>query len=313
MDYVINWIALILAVAAIIFAITALVIVLTREPIPGPKGDTGLQGPRGIPGPIGPQGNTGQQGAPGGPTGPQGTKGETGGTGIQGPFGLQGPTGDRSVIPGPTGLQGPTGDRSVIPGPTGASGPKGDIGTTGPRGDLGGPTGPQGQRGDTGATGPQGQTGPTGTSSQNAMIINQTISNNIGANKDETISLENVNNTNIVFNGYNSKNTTNTIYVNIIAKNYNVGDVFSITNMGHNIRLNINPQGFSNLDTNGINNNYVLKCRDINTALILITAGSNIKMEPTSNQTIRHSNSESIRSLSDKNINIIFSTTRTAD
>ena len=237
---------------ALFIAIAAIIIAITALVIVLTREPmSGPKGDTGIQGPrgiIGPQGNTG----------PQGTKGDTGASG------MQGPTGDRTGLIGPTGLQGATkqiGPVSTVPGPTGPTGQIGNIGPTG---------------------------APSGQIGLNGILINKIVSNSSGAVGDITISLENVNRTNITFNARNEKNTTNTIYINILAKDYNVGDAFSITNIGHNIRLSINPQGFSNLTSTAGDNNYILKPKDINTALILITVGSN----PT-----------------DKNVNIIFSTT----
>jgi len=56
--------------------------------------------------------------------------------------------------------------------------------------------------------------------------------------------------------------------------------------------INLNPLGFSNLNTSGLSDNYVLESRGINTALILITVGSNPR---------------------EKNVNIIFSTVKTGN
>ena len=208
------------------------------------------------PGPIGPQGNNGPTGPTGntGPTGPTGTQGIIGPTGIQG---LIGPTGNI----GPIGTQGPTGIQGII-------GPTGNIGLRG----IMGPTGP---------------TGPMGI---NGVNINTVKTSNIGSTGEGSIELTNKNGTNFVFNGYNLGSTPNNVYVRFNACTSNIGDAFTITNMGHNILLCLNPEGFSNLDTSGVDDQYMLTPGYINSALILITMGAGPQ---------------------EKNINIIFSSSKT--
>lgn len=116
------------------------------------------------------------------------------------------------------------------------------------------------------------------------MIV-RANTNSVGSDGDAVVVLDdNINGTNFVFDGYNNKSTSQ-IQVRFSARNVNNGDVFSITNKGHDIRLHLNPQGFSNLNTTGLSDSYVLETRGINTALIMITGGSNER---------------------EKNINIIF-------
>ena len=56
----------------------------------------------------------------------------------------------------------------------------------------------------------------------------------------------------------------------------NIGDAFTITNKGKGIKLYLNPQGFSNLNTSGMSTELQLDSFEINTGLVLITAGTNI-------------------------------------
>ena len=94
-------------------------------------------------------------------------------------------------------------------------------------------------------------------------------------------------NTNHVFDGYNNKsNIVNIVNVKMSARDYFVGDVFSVTNIGHNIRLHLNPLGFSNINTTGFESSHVLEPKGTNTVLILITVGT---------------------TTNDKNINMLFS------
>jgi hypothetical protein len=179
--------------------------------------------------------------------------GQQGPTGPQGHTGPQGPTGPNSIILGPTGPQGPTGSNSIVPGPT-------------------------------------GPTGNTGSQNVNGISINNVMTSNTGTDGNATIYLNKGNGTNFVFDGHYIGSKPSTVYVKFPATDYNIGDAFSITNRGRNIMLNLNPQGFSNLNTSGLCNDYVLKPGGDNTALVLITRGSNIR---------------------EKNINILFSTSKT--
>lgn len=175
----------------------------------------------------------------------------------------------------------------------GQQGPKGNKGCTGPMGITGdiGPTGPTGDIGSTGPTGPIGATGITGLLfGMNRTQVSNSISTQIGSMGDDTYNFMGQNNSNINFIGYNAKHDINTVHVIIDARNCNIGDTYSLTNNSHNININLNPQGFSNLNTSGISDNYVLSPRDINTALLFITVGA--------------SNVE-------KNINILYSSIKT--
>ena len=106
-------------------------------------------------------------------------------------------------------------------------------------------------------------------------MISKILTNQIGTDTDASIVLTDSNDINFVFNGYNSKSRINTVNIEFLSKKCNIGDAFSITNKSHNIRLMLNPQGFANINTTGSNNNYILESSGTNTALILITAGSN--------------------------------------
>lgn len=238
---------LIIAIIALILAVVAIILLYTQGGKEGPPGPQGIQG---NPGPRGCRGATGPPGTPGGPTGPA----------------------------------------STLPGPTGAMGPSGHIGPTGIQGTPGGPTGPPGHKGETGNLGPTGQEGPTGTPGpigKNGIVINQVTTSSAGSKGDTTVTLNGGNGTNFVFNGYNQGRCPARVNVILTATNYNIGDALSITNLGRRIDLYLNPQGFANLNTSGMDSNYLLAPHGINTALILITAGVN----PT-----------------DRNINIIYST-----
>lgn len=184
---------------------------------------------------------------------------------------------------------------------TGPQGPPGPRGPTGSPGTPGGPTGPAGIQGPTGPRGFTGFTGPTGpstntnlnnfvnnsTTSSDGMMINKIAVNGTGSNGDSVVIIDSANATNYVYDANNMNTRTSNIYIRFNAQNFKIGDIFSITNKGNNIKLNLNPQGFSNLNTSGNSTAYVLDTFGVNTALILITAGA---------------------SKNSKNINIIYST-----
>ena len=141
------------------------------------------------------------------PCGNNGSKGENGDTGPMGPQGFPGE-------PGIVGPQGPKGD-------TGPQGPKGDKGDPGEKGEKGEPgdkgeTGETGPKGDTGDRGPIGPTGPdlilsalilSYNDDPNTFPMNgKEIASNsrlpllrLEFNRDELVTLDNVNNT-IKFN-----------------------------------------------------------------------------------------------------------------
>jgi ABC-type antimicrobial peptide transport system permease subunit len=245
--------ALIIAIIALIVAVVAIILIYTQGGVEGPMGPQGIQG---NPGPRGYKGATGPPGTPGGPTGPP------------------------SSIPGPTGHMGPTGEK----GATGATGSPGlPGGPTGPAGDPG----PMGQPGNPGPTGLEGPSGPPGPFGKNGVMINQITTSEAGTSGDTTITLKGGNGVNFVFNGYNRRPCPSQVSIILSAHHYNVGDALCITNLGHRIDLYLNPQNFSNLNTSGLSQNYLLTPRGINTALILITAGA---------------------TPSERNINIIYST-----
>lgn len=206
--------------------------------------------------------------------GPQGIQGPTGAAGPVGPTGSEGQRGPTGEFGGPTG---PTGASSLIPGPTGPTG-RGFTGATGPTG--GGSTG-------IGFTGP---TGPTGPSYSSITTVTHTVNNSAGEDGNTTINLDYKPNTNHVFNGYNiDKHNINIVNIKFLAKDYSVGDIFSITNIAHGINLQLNPIGFSNINTTGFDDIYILDPRCTNTALIMVTVGTTIH---------------------DRNINILMSSRR---
>jgi hypothetical protein len=120
----------------------------------------------------------------------------------------------------------------------------------------------------------------------NGLAITNTVTNQAGSSADAIVNIDGGNGTNFVFNGYNAGAAATSVIIRFAARNFNIGDTFSITNQSHNIRLLLNPIGFSNINTSGISKAYVLESQGISTALIMITAGATPR---------------------DKNINIMFS------
>lgn len=104
---------------------------VSRQILPGPRGEQGLQGEKGVPG----------------EPGPKGEQGEIGLTGAMGPIGLPGINGEngKEGKPGIPGKRGPKG----APGEQGLQGERGPQGVRGINGEIGpqGPAGPQGERG----------------------------------------------------------------------------------------------------------------------------------------------------------------------
>ena len=88
-------------------------VILPREQLQGPKGDSGYEGPQG----------------------PPGLKGEPGVIGLSGPKGEMGSAGPQGRE-GPRGERGENGPKGEI-GPIGLPGPKGGLGSVGPKGDRG--------------------------------------------------------------------------------------------------------------------------------------------------------------------------------
>lgn len=164
----------------------------------------------------------------------------------------------------------------VIKGPTGATGKTGATGATGPPGTNGtnGATGPQGEQGI------QGVQGVPGTSKLLSDTI-YTYSGNGGGGPGNppTINLTDVGtpiaNTSYLFNGDGGA-ARNDLFVNISAANVSAGDTFYIRNMGNNLDLRINPQGFNNYNLSGSKSITITSSKSgPYDALFIITPGTN--------------------------------------
>ncbi len=131
--------------------------------------------------------------------------------------------------------------------------------------------------GPVGPAGPEGEQGPQGKPGKNSYYIDKINRSKAGSDKNEIITLDIVPGTNYVFNGHNCDKHSNSVMVRILSSKCEIGDVFLITNKSENIKLYLNPQGFSNFNTTGFDKDHVLLPKETNTALFLVTVGTTLK------------------------------------
>ena len=180
-----------------------------------------------------------------GTTGYSGNTGSTGGTGMTGFTGVSGPTGNTGSTGG-TGMTGFTG----VSGTTGYSGNTGSTGGTGMTGFTGvsgttGTTGPTGPIGYTGMTGSIGPTGPNLWSIDNVNYSNIYYNGNVGINKIPSFQLDvsgTINARNMLRTSIISETITTPIFVSAnINVDYNKGSIFFIGNtIGLTSNFNVN-------------------------------------------------------------------------
>lgn len=142
----------------------------------------------------------------------------------------------------------------------GPAGPQGPKGQQGPQGNQG----PKGQQGQDGFRGPKGDPG--------GIYIDKIINNSSGTQCDEEVFVKSANNTNYIFNGYNNTGHKTKIHVRFSARNFEIGDAFTITNNTKGIDVYINPHCFSNYSTSSSSEDLLL--RKGQSALVIVTIGN---------------------------------------